>query len=125
MNFITIMRKTPRRRIGEILLDQTVLAGVGNYMRADVLYLARVDPRRRVEKLSDSELKRIYRSIKTIADNSYRSNGTTISTYQDVYLHQGHYEPIVYGRKTDAKGRVVKTMKVGSRTIWWVPSVQK
>ena len=47
-----------RRQLGAVLLDQGFVAGLGNYLRAEILFEARVQPRRRAADLEDEEILR-------------------------------------------------------------------
>ena len=51
--------KFPREKIGVVMLDQSVIAGVGNILRNEVLFRARVDPERKVTNLSREKVERI------------------------------------------------------------------
>ena len=111
--------------IVQILLDQSFISGVGNIYRSDALYKANIHPMKLTKNLSPQEIKRLYKSIKSVIQKSYNSHGTTISTYSDIEMNPGYYEPLVYGRKKDNLGRTVKTKKVNGRSIFWVPENQK
>jgi endonuclease VIII len=65
----------PRRVIADALLDQHVLAGLGNYLRADILLLARIDPLRKIATLSAAELARIAKACKTLTQRSVQRAG--------------------------------------------------
>ena len=65
----------PRRVIADALLDQQILAGLGNYLRADILLLARVNPLRKISTLSPAELLRIGKASKTLTHRSVQRNG--------------------------------------------------
>jgi formamidopyrimidine-DNA glycosylase len=66
------------REIGAILLDQNVLAGVGNYLRAEILFECRMDPWKRVRDLSTSDLANLRREIPHLARLAYESGGATL-----------------------------------------------
>ncbi len=65
----------PRRVIADALLDQHVLAGLGNYLRADILLVARVHPLRTIAALSAAELLRIAKACKTLTQRSVQRAG--------------------------------------------------
>lgn len=65
------------REIGAILLDQDVLAGIGNYLRAEILFECRIDPWKRVRELGESELEGLRREIPRLARLAYESGGAT------------------------------------------------
>jgi endonuclease-8 len=52
----------PRRVVADALLDQAVIAGLGNYLRADALFVSRIDPFARIGELSNTELQRLARA---------------------------------------------------------------
>ena len=64
-NFMELTKKT-KRNICSFLLDQKKFAGLGNYIKNDVLYLSKVSPFRKVNNITDLEFKRIYNNIKFV-----------------------------------------------------------
>jgi endonuclease VIII len=71
------LARFPRRIIADALLDQGVLAGLGNYLRADILFVAAVNPLMRIGKLTRTELLRIARACQQITQRSVRHDGVT------------------------------------------------
>lgn len=67
-----------QREIGAALLDQRILAGVGNYLRAEVLFFCRIDPWRTSESLSQSEKDCLAQTIETVAARALELGGVTI-----------------------------------------------
>jgi endonuclease VIII len=65
----------PRRVIADALLDQHVLAGLGNYLRADILLVAKINPLRKIASLSQTELLRIAKACKTLTQRSVQREG--------------------------------------------------
>ena len=65
----------PRRVVADALLDQHVIAGLGNYLRAEILFVARVNPMRRIADLSAAELLRIANACKTLTRRSVQRGG--------------------------------------------------
>ncbi len=59
-------RKSQKRMVAHVMLDQDVMAGVGNYIRSDALYIAGIDPTRAIKSLSDKELKQIIRAASRV-----------------------------------------------------------
>ena len=49
--------------ITKVLMDQKIISGVGNYMRADILYLSKISPFREISSLDNSDLKNIYKKV--------------------------------------------------------------
>jgi endonuclease VIII len=65
----------PRRVVADALLDQQVVAGLGNYLRADILLLARVNPFAKIAMLSRAELLRVGKACKTLTQRSIKQAG--------------------------------------------------
>lgn len=127
-DFMSAIRKKSKWQITKALMDQSVVCGVGNYVKADSLWLARLSPLRRVSELTDEELKNLNRSIKHVLRESYQSGGATIRTYKGFDDEEGEYgqRMLVYGQEYDPDGNeVVKEETEDGRTTHWVPEVQK
>lgn len=121
----TLARST--KPIGQVLMDQGVFAGVGNYIRAEALYLARMSPWRQSNTLKRDEILSLCQAIVDVMNESYAHQGATILTYKDAYGAEGKYSSCfkVYGQKTDPLGnKIVKENTPEGRAIHWCPSVQ-
>jgi len=118
----------PRRKnvkIGSALLEQKYVSGIGNYLRAEILYAARINPFRTLGSLSNDEHERIRVEAHRIIREAYSSRGCSLWTYVDMNGQMGSYECVVYGRSNDPDGNPVTNQMLGTqRTIWWVPAVQ-
>ena len=66
------------RTVGAVLLDQTVLAGIGNYLRAEILFVCRMDPWRTVRDLTPDHLACLDRAIATVCQRAYETGGQTV-----------------------------------------------
>lgn len=71
------LARFPRRIIADALLDQSVLAGLGNYLRADILFVSGINPLSRIGDLSHVQLLRIARASQQITQRSVRHDGVT------------------------------------------------
>ncbi|MES2464290.1 MAG: DNA-formamidopyrimidine glycosylase family protein [Armatimonadota bacterium] len=67
------------RAIGAVLLDQTVAAGIGNYLRAEMLFLCRMDPFALVSDLSEEMVAALCEIIPLVAARAYAGHGTTVT----------------------------------------------
>ena len=125
--FMKRLKENQAWEITQALMDQAVIAGVGNYIKADALWLAKISPHRMICDLSDEELSNLNRCIKQIMRESYQSAGATIKTYKNFDDHQNERgrKFLVYNQKTDPDGnQVVKELTEDNRTTHWCPSVQ-
>lgn len=118
------MNKKP---IGEVLMDQGIFAGVGNYIRAEALYLSKLNPFRAANKLSADENRRLCQAILDVMQESYKYQGATIQTYKTAYGEEGRYSSCfkVYGQKQDPLGNPIITQDSGGRTLHWCPTIQE
>ena len=122
-----ILRR-PTRTIAEALMDQATLAGVGNYVKAESLYLAKISPHRPCENLTRSEMIVLHSAVTGILAESFELGGATINTYTDMSGDAGEFSRkfAVYGQKTDPQGNeVVKEKTRDGRVTHWVPDIQK
>jgi len=66
------------REIGAALLDQGLLAGIGNYLRAEILYECRLDPWRKIGALTSENLSDLNREIPRVVRSAYENGGATV-----------------------------------------------
>jgi len=114
--------------VAEVLMNQKIVCGIGNYVKAEALYMARISPHRVVSSLSDLEFSRLNDACKKVLRDSYEYGGSTIRTYQTFDGKKGGYSQFfsVYGRETCPLGHtVVREETKDKRTTHWVPELQK
>lgn len=87
-----------KRPICKVLLAQEILAGIGNYLKSDILYAAGVHPEERVCDLTEETKRAILDQSIAIIGESYRLGGYTMSDYLRPSGEVGGYRPICYGR---------------------------
>lgn len=114
--------------IGQLLMDQGLFSGVGNYIRAEALYLSEISPWRQGNLMSETEFERLCQSLVTVMTDSYQHQGATIQTYKTAFGAEGKYSTLfkVYGHKKDSLGNpIIKEATPEGRTIHWCPAIQK
>jgi endonuclease-8 len=92
-----------RRQLHALLLDQSFVAGIGNYLRSEILYVAQLHPTWRPGELAAGELRRLARAIRRVAHRSYRTGGITnderrARRLKALGLHRSAYRHHVFGR---------------------------
>jgi formamidopyrimidine-DNA glycosylase len=119
-----INKSTP---IGQILMDQSIFCGVGNYIRAEALYRSRISPWKKGKELTNLELISLCDHIYNVMNESYQAQGASFSTYQNVDGNAGKYSFNfqVYSQKKDPLGYNIIREKMGTRTIHWCPEMQR
>ena len=126
-SFRTRMRSySQRKELCEVLLDQSVYAGVGNYLKSEILYLAQLHPCQNLASLTDSELETLRLCILNRVNQSYKDKGHYIKDYILPDGCTGDYIPIIYGRTQDPYGNpVLKEKFKDNRWTYYCPNVQK
>ncbi|MBI4118887.1 MAG: DNA-formamidopyrimidine glycosylase [Parcubacteria group bacterium] len=117
-----------RGRIKSVLLNQEFLAGVGNIYSDEALYLAKIHPLSRAEKIPSQKLKLLFNKLVGVLEKSIKLRGTTRQDYRDPAGKKGDYfnQRLVYAKKGSKcpYGGTVETIKVGSRTSHFCPKCQ-
>ena len=117
-----------KKTICEALMNQKTVAGVGNYIKAEVLWLSKISPLRKVEDLTEKEISTLKRNIESVIRVSYKHGGATIKSFYGADGSSGTYSSrfLVYNQKLDPfNNEVVKTKTPDGRTTHWVPEIQK
>jgi formamidopyrimidine-DNA glycosylase len=136
--------------IVKVLMDQTKNAlgsGLGNYLVPEILYRAKISPRRKIGELSVNDIHVLSQTIKYVLKLSYMHNKTGYMTgfgnwidqhytmvengelpnyYPDIVIDKTtKFDFYVYRKKTDPNGnKVVPDIIINNRTTYWVPTVQ-
>lgn len=101
------------QKIGDLLLKQDFVAGIGNYLRAEILYKAKVSPHCLLKNIPESYLKKIHSLIVSIIKESYK-----YQTKNGLYS----YKFKVYKQRYDPYNQpVIGEPFKNKRTMWWVP----
>ena len=120
--------RVPNKTVAEALMNQQLFAGVGNYIKCEMLYRTKISPNRLVKDLTDTEIQMLWDWNKLISRASYRQGGASIRNYQQVTGETGSFtfDFEVYGKSLDPLGnKVVREKTRDGRTTHWVPSVQQ
>jgi len=112
--------------IKNVLLDQKVIAGLGNIYVAEILFRAKVHPTTKANKLKTTELNRIVLETKNVLQEAIKYNGTTISDYRSVENKTGEFQNFlkVYGKKTCECGAIIQRIKQAGRSTYFCSECQ-
>ena len=113
--------------IAKAIMDQKVISGVGNYIKCEVLYRARISPHRICTEISPDEMKALYEATRWVIRKSFEQGGATLATYTDMDGHKGEFPFFfhVYRKEVCPAGhRVIREETADKRTTHWVPEVQ-
>ena len=131
-NFKERILLSPKRAIKTVLMDQTIIAGIGNIYSDEMLHIAHIKPTRIPKGLKKTELALLFKSMKKVLSKGIDFGGDSMSDYRNidgvrgkfqekhkVYLRTGR--PCVSRR---CKG-IIKKEKVGGRSAHYCPKCQK
>ena len=119
------------RNIMTVLMDQKgPLAGIGNYLKAEILYQCGINPWAIVSDLSDIDIERLIDVAKSTMSNAFDKHGATLYTYVPTEKTSGEFqhELKVYGKLNDPLGNQVITINESTspdkRTTHYCPTIQ-
>lgn len=130
-DFIKLIRnpKLEHKNITYVITNQKIISGIGNYLKCESLYLAKINPHKLIKDISDNELIKLFDAMKAKIISSYNVGGASIKNYSDINNKKGEfkYKMEIYGRKIDDLGNKIITEKIGNDTqnTYWVPNLQK
>ncbi|MDX9911669.1 MAG: bifunctional DNA-formamidopyrimidine glycosylase/DNA-(apurinic or apyrimidinic site) lyase [Phycisphaerales bacterium] len=119
-----------RRPIKAALLDQGVLAGVGNIYADEALFIARIAPRRLASRLTPREINALADAIRQTLAQAIQARGSTLRDFADAEGNAGYAQlaHAVYGRGGEPCvrcGARLRSAVIAQRTTVWCPACQR
>ena len=116
-------RKVP---IKSLLLEQSIIAGLGNIYVCEILFRAKIHPKSLGEKLSDLEIVKIIKQTKIVLKEAIKHNGTTISDYRRVDGKTGEFQNFlkVYHKMNCECGNDISKIKISGRSTYYCDKCQ-
>lgn len=117
--------------IKKVLMDQSIISGIGNIYADEILFAVKVHPLKRAENLSDEELKLIFNASKNILKKAIKLRGTSTSDFRDTSGKAGSFGAVlkVYQREGKKCPRncdgIIKRIKIGGRSAHFCPICQR
>jgi len=129
-DFIERFRRRNNTSIKAALLDQTVIAGVGNIYADEALYAVKIHPETKVKDIPDSKLKMLFEAVRKILKLSIKSGGSTDRNYVDAEGKRGSYLKFARvfrreGEDCPRDGTKIEKIKVAGRGTHVCPMCQK
>lgn len=121
-----------RRRLGLLLLDQAFVAGIGNYLRSEILFVAGIHPERRPADLSPAERRALARAIRRVARRAYQTGGITNDAKRAAELKRRGLRRSAYRHYVFTRGEQpcfacrarVRRAEIGGRKLFFCPRCQ-
>jgi formamidopyrimidine-DNA glycosylase len=119
-----------RAQIKPLLLDQKVVSGIGNIYVDEILYDARIHPRRKANTITGPEWEGLYAAIRENLAAGVEHRGTTVRLYRDVLDRPGEHQDFLrvfekHGQPCPGCGGEVVREKVGGRPSHFCPACQR
>ena len=119
-----------KKAIKTLLLDQSIICGIGNIYADEILFLSKINPERYGYDLNDLELQAIIDNTRIILNKAIKMGGTTIHTYKAVNGITGMFqqELLVHGKKGEkcpACGNEIIKITVNTRGTYYCFKCQK
>jgi formamidopyrimidine-DNA glycosylase len=116
--------------IKSFIMDAKVVVGVGNIYASESLFHAKINPNKKVSRISLREASDLVRSIKSILAKAIKQGGSSISDYRQTNGQSGNFQNhfFVYDRKglaCNKCGFIIKAKMISGRNSFWCPSCQK
>jgi formamidopyrimidine-DNA glycosylase len=118
-------------KIKQVLMDQSVIAGIGNIYSDEILWAAKIHPLRDSLSLKETELKEIYSAIKRILKKAISAKGDSFSDYRLLDGRKGGFQKFhnAYSKEGEFckrnDGGKIKRIKIGGRSAHFCPVCQK
>ena len=116
-------------RIKSLLLNQTVVAGIGNIYADEMLFDARIHPETPASSLGKKAVERLYNSMKKILTLAIAEKGSTVQDYRDAEGNAGNFQ--FFHRAYDRKGEPcvtcgtpIRMTRIGGRSSHFCPKCQ-
>jgi len=127
--FDKMLEKKGKIKIGGLLLNQEIIAGIGNIYRSETLFQAGILPERIALSLSKNERKDLLSSIKKVLKEALKYRGMSDGDFRDTNGEEGLFQKVlgVYGRngKPCPKcGTILRRIKLGQRSAFFCPLCQ-
>ncbi len=128
--FAERLKRKQRSKIKPTLLDQSVVAGIGNIYADESLLLAKIHPARLVGDLTAEEIFRLAEKIKEVLQKSVDAGGSSSRNYVDAEGKKGNYLSGAYAYKRDGQacricGDQIVKIKLAGRGTHYCPTCQK
>lgn len=112
--------KNRKTFIKPVLLDQSVAAGIGNWMADEILYQARIHPESKIAALKEQHLKDIFQAMKNVIETAIEKEAVYTEFPEDFLMHNRNLNGKCFHTGVD----IIKS-KVGGRATYLSPNWQK
>jgi formamidopyrimidine-DNA glycosylase len=119
-----------KARLKSLLLNQNLIAGIGNIYADEILFQAKLHPLFPASHLGDEDLKRLLKAMRDVLRKAISHKGSSIRTFTNAEGKRGEFQDYhqVYGRESLSCficGEKIKRLRLGGRSSFFCPRCQK
>jgi len=119
-----------QRPIKNALLDQTLVAGIGNIYADESLFLSKINPKTHCADLKRKQIQKLHASIIQVLQDSIGEGGTTFSDFRDIKGINGNYGNVAWvydreGKPCQVCGSLIERVKMAGRSAHFCPKCQR
>ncbi len=127
--FQEIIKKAKKKKIKPVLMDQKLIAGIGNIYSDEILFEAGINPFRTADSLKEKEIKKLSLSIKIILNKALRLAGASVSDFRRTNGTKGDFDKIIRvyrreGQKCPRCGAIIQRKKLAGRSTHFCSKCQ-
>lgn len=130
LKYLSKKLKKSRKNIKEFLLDQKIIAGIGNIYASEILFSSKINPLRIANRITTKEINKLYVNINKILNKSILLGGTSFSDFKNIEGKEGNYykKLKVYKREENKCffcKNSIKKISINNRSTFYCPKCQK
>lgn len=127
--FKKCLQKAKKGKIKTVLMNQKIISGIGNIYSDEILWKAKINPFKDVSDFSETDLKKVYKSMKLILKKAVEAGGESISDFRKPDGRKGLFDSFrkVYRRENKPCfrcGTPIVRKKIGGRSTCFCPKCQ-
>ena len=128
-HFRELLLQRKQRSVGEVLLEQNLIAGIGNIYRSEALFMAGILPTRLIKTLAPDECKKLLSATKSVLRRAMKMRGTSDSDFRDTSGLPGGFQRALYvyrraGEVCKKCGTMILRKKLGQRSVYFCHKCQ-
>lgn len=122
--------KNKKKEIKSVLLDQSIITGIGNIYADEILFLSRINPYKKASSLKEKDLNNIIENTKKVLEAAIKDGGTTIKSYTSEEGVHGRFQQNLFvhqrkGEECKECGNTIEKVVIGGRGTYYCKRCQK
>ena len=125
------LKRHQKSPIKAVILDQTIIAGLGNIYADETLFMSQIHPKTKAGKITKKQAEEIIKNAKKVMEKSIESGGSTLKDYKKADGERGDYLDKFaqvfnrQGQKCPRCGKIIEKIRVAGRGTHICPNCQK